>query len=356
MKLTKHIRLPFLLFIIVLIAGILSGAYILRGGIDANDMKSITRTLHRKQIKTERILADAALRVDSLQNPTTENIVDTLSSFNSLFDKNEISLLAFDKGELVFWSDNVTSFPEKIKKSEEGLIQLPNGWYTVLKINSGNHTFYGLILIKYAFNIENKHLENSFAKGFNLPNNFEVHFYPSENSNDFYGINNHYLFSIKPSGNTPCMYQSLFLTTLLYAAAMFLFFILIYRLNIHYFHNRSKLKLLFILSVLSGLYLAMNKFELPQSVYLLNIFSPRQFAYSSTLSSLGELIMLSVFIFFWGICFTRTFDISQTYKRNTTKRRISYRRNFHSLLCRIPDHWVTFLHRFFHHKPHCPYL
>ncbi|MDA3817811.1 MAG: ATP-binding protein [Prolixibacteraceae bacterium] len=323
MRFTKHIRLPFILFIVLLAAGILSEGYIMRGGIDANDMKSITRTLHRKQIKTERILSDAALRVDSLQHPNTENIVDTLSSFNSLFKKNEISLLAFKNDELIYWSDNFTSFAEKIKGSEEGLIQLPNGWHTLSKKTSGNYTYYGLILIKYAFKIENKHLENSFAKGFNLPDNFEVHFYPSENSNDFYSINNHYLFSIKPSGNIPCMYQSLYLPTLLYAAAMFLFFILLYRLNIHYFHQRPKLKLLFILLVLSGLYLAMNEFELPKSVFLLNIFSPVQFAYSPLLASLGGLIILSVFIFFWGICFTRTFDISQTYKRNTTKRRIS---------------------------------
>ncbi len=323
MRFTKHIRLPFILFIIVLVSGILSEGYIMRGGIDANDMKSITRTLHRKQIKTERILSDAASRVDLLQQKNTENIVDTLSSFNSLFKKNEISLLAFNNDELVYWSDNFTSFTDIIKGSEEGLIQLPNGWYTLSKKNSGNYTYYGLILIKYAFKIENKHLENSFAKGFSLPDNFEVQFYPSDNSNDFYSINNHYLFSIKPSGNIPCMYQSLYLPTLLYAAAMFLFFILLYRINIHYFHHRPKLKLLFILLLLFGVYLAMNKLELPKSVFSLNIFSSKQFAYSHLLSSLGGLIVLSIFIFFWGICFTRTFDISQAYKLNHTKRRIS---------------------------------
>ncbi|HKK81099.1 MAG TPA: hypothetical protein VJ909_02550, partial [Prolixibacteraceae bacterium] len=323
MKFSTHIRLPFFLFIIVLATGILSESYIMRGGIDANDMKSITRTLHRKEIKTERILSDAASKIDSLQQPAPEDIIETLSSFNSLFNKNEISLLAFNNEELVYWSDNFTSFADIIKDSEKGLIQLPNGWYTMSKKQSGNFTYYGLILIKYAFNIENKHLENSFAKGLNLPNSFEVHFYPSDNSNDFYSINNRYLFSIKPSGNTPCMYQSLYLPTLLYAAAMFLLFILLYRLNIHYLHKRPKLKLLFILLVLSGLYLAINKYELPRSVYLLTIFSPGQFAYSSVLSSLGELIVLSVFIFFWGICFTRTFAVTQQYKQNTTKRRLS---------------------------------
>ncbi|MCF8363849.1 MAG: hypothetical protein K9G70_14630, partial [Prolixibacteraceae bacterium] len=323
MRITKHIRLPFFLFIVVLAAGILSKNYILKDGIDPNDMKSITRTLQRKQIKTERILTDAASKVDSLENKTNINIAGALSSFNSLFNKNEISLLVFNKEELVFWSDNFTSFPDKIKNSEEGLIQLPNGWYTLSKENTGDYTFYGLILIKYAFNIENEHLENAFAKGFNLPNNFEVHFYPSENSNDFYGINNHYLFSIKPSGNTPCMYQSLYLPTILYAVAIFLFFILLYRLNVHYYHAYPKLKLLFISFILAGIYLVMNKYGLPKSVYLLNLFSPGQFAYAPMLSSLGELIMLSVFIFFWGICFTRTFDISQHFKQNITNRRIS---------------------------------
>ncbi|MDA3879194.1 MAG: HAMP domain-containing sensor histidine kinase [Prolixibacteraceae bacterium] len=320
MRITKHIRLPFIFILIFLAAGILSEKTILNNVFTSDDMRSVNKTLHRKLEKIEHVIFDATKKLEDIQNCSSEEIFTILSTYNKLFERDELSLVVFKNDTIVYWSDNVNSFVDIIMGAEEGLLQLPNGWVTVSKKEINDFTVYGLVLLKHAYNINNHHLGNKFAKGFNLPDNYKIQFYKSKHSSAMYDLNKRYLFSIKPAGDIPCMYQNLYLPLILYMAALIALFIFIYRINRHFFHNYPLVKLLIIFGILCGIYLLSGLFNLPESVHLLSIFSPHHFAYSNYLSSIGDFLLLCVLIFFWGICFVRTSNRPKYIKKNPALR------------------------------------
>ncbi|MBN1769333.1 MAG: HAMP domain-containing histidine kinase [Prolixibacteraceae bacterium] len=312
MNRTKYLRWPFFIFVILLLAGITSEVFLFRGSDNSASIKSVSGTMRQKLSDIEKVIDHAAIELENIENG--ENFFAILSDYNPLLKQKELSLLIFDVDSLVYWSDNATSFSQQIADAEEGLLQLPNAWVTVSKKQVGQHTVYGLVILKYAYNINNNYLGNRFARGFNLPDNYEIQFFESENSYALYDLSNSYLFSIKPAGNLPCMYQWLYIPLLLFIAALFAFFILIYRLNSHFFTKHQHLKMLGITALLIGIYILSGIYKLPRSVHLLHLFSPRFFAYSDELSSLGDFILLSLLTFFWGICFSRTFNLSNRLK------------------------------------------
>jgi signal transduction histidine kinase len=322
MKLTSYLRKPALLLVVFTLLGIFSERYVMTGGIRQQDIKRFSRTLHEKEKQLDELMNGAAKRLDTLQSDRLEKRFETLKSYNELFEHKELSLLITQNDELVYWSDHVVAFKNEITLAGEGFVQLPNGWYVLKKLRQNELMVYGLILIKYNYKIENDYLQNTFAKGFHLPDDFEVHFYKTESSYPIYSKSNSFLFSIAPSGLLPCIYSDLYVPAAFYLLALFLLFTLIYRINTHYFHRYARLKLLILLLALLGFYSLINQFNLPRSVYLLRLFSPDHFAYSSYWGSLGEFLLFSLFLFFWAINFSRTFDLPEKIKNKQSLRSI----------------------------------
>ena len=323
MKLTKYIRIPLFFFIAFVILGIATEKYVLNGGIRQQDIKRFSKTLNKKQRKIEKILSNVALKLESMNIESIGDVFATLSDYNELFENKELSVLVTKNNELLYWSDHVVGFAEEISTAEEGFVQLPNGWFVLTRITSGDFVINGLVLIKYNYKIENAYLQNTYAKGFHLPNDFEVHFYQSDNSYPIYDKQNRFLFSIEPSGILPCIYSDLYVPSAIFMLALLFLFILLYRIITHYFHHYTELKLILLFGFLIGLYSLMNASEMPRSLYMLDLFSPRYFAYSSYWTSLGEYLLFTIMVFFWGINFLRSFDISKKLKSNTLKRRFS---------------------------------
>lgn len=323
MKLTKYIRIPLFFLVAFTILGIATEKYVLNGGIRQQDIKRFSRTLNKKQKKVDKILADVAIKLESINTESVGDVFEALKSNNELFEHKELTILVTKNEDLIYWSDHVVGFAKEISSAEEGFVQLPNGWFVLTRITSGDLVINGLILIKYDYKIENEYLQNTYARGFHLPNDFELHFFESDNFYSIYSKKKQFLFSIEPSGLLPCIYSDLYVPVAFYLLALFFLFILLYRINTHYFHRYTELKLLLLLSLLIGIYFLMNYTELPRSVYMLNLFSPRHFAYSSYFTSLGEYLTFTIMIFFWGINFLRSFDISKKLKVDTIKRRFS---------------------------------
>lgn len=323
MRVTRYLRIPLIGLVVFLLLGILAEKYILSGGIRQQDIKRFTNTLHRKQAKVEKIMNDAVFLLDSVDTSSIGEVFETMKKSNELFEHKEMTILITQNDELVYWSDHVVGFHDEISSAVEGFVLLPNGWFVLSRITHNDYVINGLTLIKYNYQIENDYLRNTFARGFHLPNNFQVNFYNTDDTYPIFDKQNRFLFSIEPSGQLPCIYSDLYIPVVLYAIAIFFLFIVLYRFITHYFHRYTELKLMLLLGFLVGFYYLMNQTGLPRSVYLLNLFSPKHFAYSSFWTSLGEYLVFTIILLFWGVAYLRTFDIAKKLKINRLKRILS---------------------------------
>jgi len=205
MKLIRYIRLPFLLFLSFIVLGILTETYVLNGGIRQQDIKRFTRTFQRKQDKLDKILSKVESKLAAIESESIGDVFEALKDNNELFEHKELTVLVTKNNELLYWSDHVVGFEKEISQAEPGFVQMPNGWFVLTRIKKDSLIINGLVLIKYNYKIENEYLQNTFARGFHLPDDFQIHFYQSENTYPIYDNENRFLFSIEPSGVLPCV-------------------------------------------------------------------------------------------------------------------------------------------------------
>lgn len=320
MKQNRFLLKPFVLFLALLLVGIATERYVLTGGIKQQDISSFTHTFHQKQMRVESFMTDIAGRLDSAIDQSPAAAFNVLKPYNELFEQQELAILITKNDELFYWSDHVVGFYPEILNASEGFVQFPNGWFVVSRKIHNDYVINGLILIKYNYQIENRYLKNTFARGFHLPDDFEIHFYHSETSFPVYDLQNRFVFSLEPSGELPCIYSDLYVPVLFFLLALISLFVVLYRFNTHYWHQHKLLKITLLLFFLLALYAMMDRFNLPRSAYLLKVFSPVHFAYTSYWTSLGEFIVFAAFMFFWSINFMRVFEMPEFFRKNSLRR------------------------------------
>nr|HPR60931.1 hypothetical protein [Prolixibacteraceae bacterium] len=316
MRITRYISIPVLLFTIFLVLAVLTENYVLSGGIRPADVKRFNKTLHSKLEQIDVLMSKVASELDTTVQKQNVPIFNRLSSVNNLFEENEQAILVTIQNEAVYWSDNNVAFFSDVVSAEQGLVEMPNGWFVLSRKTQGDFVIHGLTLIKYNYQVDNEFLPKSFAKGFHLPADFKVQFYESDESFSVFDPQNSFLFAIRPSGLLPCIYSDLYVSVFLYMLALFFMLMTLYRVSNHYFHRLKGFKIIALLLLVVLLYWLMEFTRFPHSVFLLNIFTPQYFAYSALWKSMGELMVFSVLLLFWSVVFARSFDISEKTKHN----------------------------------------
>ncbi|MBN2263368.1 MAG: hypothetical protein JW735_10670, partial [Prolixibacteraceae bacterium] len=316
MKITRYIRIPFYCFVVFLVLAIVVENYVLSGGIRPSDVKRFNKTLHSKLEQIDVVMNKVANELDTSLNEQHFSIFNSLSHVNNLFEEKEQAILITYQNEAVYWSDHVIAFFNDIVKAQQGLVELPNGWFVLSRKTQGEFVIHGLTLIKYNYQVDNEYLPKRFANGFHLPADFKVQFYESDESFPVFDAQNSFLFAIRPSGLLPCIYSDLYVPVVLYVLALFFMLMTLYRVSNHYLHRFKGIKIIALLLLMVLLYWLMEFTRLPQSVFLLNIFTPQYFAYSALWKSMGELMVFSIFLLFWSVVFARSFDISDKTKQN----------------------------------------
>ncbi len=323
MKLIKYIRIPLLAFILFgLLAGVSEKVLL----SEKNGMKSIetfVENFKKKQVETQQLVGEIVTKINQSDQDGDSLIFEKLSYLNHLFEKREISVLVTSDQGPVYWTDNVSSFFTEINSLKEGMILLPNGWYYHTVTPAGKYTVHGLILIKHKYKFRNDYLHNRFAADFSFPRRFEVIKTAEAGSYPIFDQDNHYQFSIKPSGSIPCKHSLLLIPFFFYLLSFIGLLIILYRANAHLGHRYPIGKSLLLLIALLGIYLLMNRLKIPESLYLIGLFSPQDFAFTSFWTSLGELLVFSALLFFWSVTFSRSFNLSEQWKRNVTKRKVA---------------------------------
>lgn len=317
----RFILKPLIIFLSFLLLTFISERVI----INDNFQTSIIRNFQKKFIEKEKlasnVINDLSLKLINQDSLTDHVFYEKLKYLDNIFEKEEITFLVFKNDNLIYWSDNITGLDYIDKNVSNRLVKLPNSYNYFIEKKLGDITIQTFILIKYNYKIQNDFLENNFAKSFKIPNNFIIALNNNENSVPIINLSGNTVFSIQYTGSGPCISNLIFIPVFFFLLSFIFLFILFYRVNSHLIHRNNSLKSLVLLIFLSVIYLIMNKFQIPLSLYSIKLFSPEYFAYTFLWTSLGEFLIFVSFILYWSINFYRSFDISDINKKNKNKRR-----------------------------------
>jgi len=235
---------------------------------------------------------------------SSETFDNNLYSFqevnNALYEEYGIGIMIFQSKNLVYWSNRSFSFfnnTDEINTSN-GLVKLKNGFYLIKSRRTNEFDIVGLHLIKRDYERENKYLQNSYFKKYELPDDFELTHEKAESSIPVISKDNEYLFSVIPSGQFLCTTNQLYFPGLLY---FFGLLILLYYFRKEFYESKATfiLKLFSLATALFLIYWLHILFKIPKVFFQLNFFSPEYFALNNWLPSLGDFFLLSLFFFFW---------------------------------------------------------
>ncbi|MBS2213170.1 GHKL domain-containing protein [Carboxylicivirga mesophila] len=260
------------------------------------DSYSIQLTIKDKQNELIQSLA-------GLNDTSKWNEHNRWGTMDSLAKKDQL-LYLYEDSTLIAWSTHIVPI-NKIVTQSASVIQLANGWYLQQRINVGRYELLAISLIKKQYEYQNKFLNNDFADDFTITHNPGISLTQSENTVPIYDINDNYLLSLHYS------YHQITSPTSIAAFVLYLLcFSLLIAIGIKAldsFKNRawSNHFLIGSLVFFVGLWLLFINFAIPKDFSYHPLFSPVVFAFSDWLSSLGSMLMFSLFILIFAYCFYR---------------------------------------------------
>lgn len=316
MQISRYIRIPLYSLIVFIVLGIVSEKYFQTSKVNNREISKFSKSLQKRQDHLEETIDNIVFELDTIVNSADVNLFHHFSKYTDQLSKDETAVIISDYSNPYFWSSNVVAFYNELENVSSGLYHLPNGWYVVTTYKNEDYVVYGLILVKYDYEIENDYLENKFASGFNLPSNYDVLFYKTTDSYPIFNKRRQFLFSIRPSERLSGMYSGIFYTTLFYILGFLFGFVFLFRVLIHYFHRKAILRLSLLAVFLALLYYIIFTLNIPKAFFRLELFSPKAFAYSSLWFSMGEYLIFSIFMFFFGVTFYRSFELPNFIRHN----------------------------------------
>lgn len=218
---------------------------------------------------------------------------------NSQLDNSGL-YFSISKGDtLIHWTSALIAFENKLGPVKpEGLLKkLPTGWFYIFSRQEQGYAVTGYMLIKRDFPYQNKYISSSFQEDFRLSSQCEVITEEKPGTIQVFCNEGKFHFGIqfknKQNGSSQESIPSLL---------FFILFIVLLSAHFSRWVNGQKIKsgTKFVLVVLfSGLfYLLLNYLKLPAGVYSDKLFTPVHFAWQKQLSSLGDYLLLSLFLFY----------------------------------------------------------
>ncbi len=199
---------------------------------------------------------------------------------------------------LVYWSSSLVAFEKKPVqiKPEGSLRKMPTGWYYIFEKQSGEYTLNGYMLIKRDFPYQNKYVQSSFQSDFHLSDRCEVVSEEKPGTIQVFCREGKFHFGIQYVGQQNGTSQEA-IPSLLF----FLLFVLFVTAQFNTWLNSQKLtpwkKLGISLGFSVLFYFILTNLKLPSEVFENKIFAPSHFAWGAMLSSLGDYLLVSFFLF-----------------------------------------------------------
>lgn len=238
--------------------------------------------------------------------------------YNTLLEKEGVALLIYESDTLKFWSDNSIAVENWITEVclDTKMAKLYNGWFEVMHPHTNStttKTIVGLLLIKNEFPYQNKYLTNEFQKDFQVPAETKLITDNSYPENAMSNLNGDYLFSLRFNTEDSISFTT-YLSCLLNIAAFFL--VLIYlkdrSLEMSPRIGKNYSILLFCVLLMILRYISI-RFNFPESFYCFDLFHPKIYADASSvwLTSLGDLFINVILLFYFSFVFCSEFSISE---------------------------------------------
>ena len=256
-------------------------------------------------------------------------ISNSNSSFNAFYNKyadnlnkNGLYLFMYRNDSLSFWSSHEVAVPISYSPSEldKPYVSLGNpsyasGKYASFVRNGDGYIIVGLILIKNVYQPKNKYLRTAFQKDFNLPENVKI-FHGQEENNSYHITDSNGRFMWSLIFDSTCSYKyQIYVPAFAYLLAFIVFFILLNNVfGILQTFSSKNIYLLILAWILVSVRYTMQRFQIPEGFYKLDIFSPEYFG-SEWFSSLGELFLWGIFILFFMIELYRFLRFPLFFKR-----------------------------------------
>ncbi|WP_316819675.1 HAMP domain-containing sensor histidine kinase [Pedobacter gandavensis] len=223
--------------------------------------------------------------------------------FINLYPPQGINLLVYEKNNLEFWS-SFSAFPSSLESIAEGssFIQLPNGWYEVIRKTTGNFALVFLIEVIDQYNIQNQYLHNDLSPHLLPSNSLSLATFADT---DVYGINNfdgRLLFEVKlKPGYTKSIYSKI--EVWLWVIGLFSICLFVNSFCVWMVKKGRLLSATLLLSLFFAV-LRITDLEYGwfNQQFDLLIFSPTIYAESFFLPSLGD-FLLNVFAITWLVYF-----------------------------------------------------
>ena len=246
------------------------------------------------------------------------NYVSVFSDLNHLFEDEGLGFIVFKDQKMVYWSNNQFAFSNlsNILLSQDRLLILPNGIYSVQRRIVGPHEIVGLIHIKNNYTYENQFLRNNFLAPFDLPDGYKIISGKNKNAQEIHNLTNEYLFSVLPAGPSLLNESQLYFPCLLYLLGFLFLLLSLYRKIGQYRNENFVVKMLIVLLVLYGIYWIHYILGIPEILNHFPVFSAKYYAVSKWLPSLGDFFLLVILFFFWSFVFVREFSHENRSKKS----------------------------------------
>ncbi len=277
------------------------------------------KALHEKEAGVRSVLNDCS---QYLKTHTTQQLFTrSIPGLQSHFKQNGIVYLIYENDSLQFWSDNGAGVENYIKDIclNNPLVHLKNGIYEVVPHSENSLTkkqLYGLILLKHEYNYQNKYLQNTFFKDFQLPAETKISFPPLSGSPVIHSSEGKPLFSVvfpkTLNRSGILLYLCFFL--FLFSATWLIFLLQPLFLPEEKAGSGSVMRFAFFTALLFLCRTLLLWFHFPSFFYETVLYDPTLFgnAHSFYFGYLGDVLMNTLLLLYLSFLFFKKFHCHST--------------------------------------------
>ena len=261
--------------------------------------------------KKMKLVMDLASR--ELENNAIDSDCIESGKIEKKLKKNGFVLLHYYHDTLKVWSDKSIQISNFFSQSKlhKPIVFLGNAWYKTVNRDIGEgHHLTGLILLKHQYVYENKFLHTGYQKKFRIPECVGLLPRPVEGGEAVLDTNGEFLLSLTFNQQPGCLKADFYLPAYLYLVGIF---IALFLIRILFKTLRKKASPNLLLPIITILLIGINFiiffYRVPSQLFKLDLFSPYYFALSNRFSSIGHLLVSSVFVFLISYVFYREFNL-----------------------------------------------
>lgn len=324
-SLRAFVRTPFFLLVCTVLCFVL--AFFISGKEDVNFgaiAKKFEKKLHIKETHASEELQELFEKTNKWTY--AEVFSEKHEYYESLFEREGLVFLVFEKGSLQFWTDNTVVVDNYLLRNDfyNKVVKLPNGWFEIIKHSEGKKELFALLLLKREYAYQNKYLANEFQRDFHINSDVEIRVLPGERketndlskdifNEDIYDKDGAYLCTLSFLSENSVSRFLFYLSVIFSILGLFF---------VHWFLQASCDKLviktgkawahaIFFISVIVLRYVGIE-LKFPRQFYETKLFSPELYGDASYvwLSSLGDMLINTILVFYLVFYIYRNIQIS----------------------------------------------